>query len=237
MAGQATASPQLALPVGLEDEATLENFLTRPELAAVRAAAAVDPLRGDADEALIYLHGAAEGGKSHLLQAVCHRRPGAVYLPLDALGDEVDATRLLDGLEAASLVALDGLDAVAADAAWEEGLFHLINRARSAACPLWFAARRPPGALALALPDLQSRLAGGVVYALPAPDEEAKLAILRFRARRRGLELPDAVAKYLTSRGSRSLADLLAGLERLDAASLQLKRPLTIPLVREVMGW
>jgi DnaA family protein len=33
------------------------------------------------------------------------------------------------------------------------------------------------------------------------------------------------------------LGDLLAGLERLDAASLQLQRPLTIPLVREVMGW
>ena len=41
----------------------------------------------------------------------------------------------------------------------------------------------------MALPDLRSRLAAGLVFALPAPDDAARRAILVFRAARRGLRL------------------------------------------------
>ena len=49
--------------------------------------------------------------------------------------------------------------------------------------------------------------------------------------------LDDAVITYISSRERRSLDQLLSSLEKLDRASLQLKRPITVPLVREVMGW
>lgn len=229
---RAAASPQLPLPVGLADDATFGNFLPRPGrealLCAARDAAAAEPVS--------FLHGASEGGKSHILQALCHRQAGAVYLPLGDLA-AYNPNHVLADLEQASLVALDGTGAIAGRADWEEGLFHLVNRARHAGCPLWFAAARPPAELGIALADLRSRLAGGLLWALPAPSEEDKLAILRFRAERRGLRLEDAVARYLVTRGSRSLRDLLACLDHLDTASLQLQRPLTIPLVRSVMDW
>jgi DnaA family protein len=228
----ALASPQLPLPVGLADEATFDNFLARPGreavLSAARGAAAAEPLS--------FLHGGAEGGKSHILQALCHQRAGSVFLPLGDVA-AFAPERVLADLEQASLIALDDAHAIAGRAEWEESLFHLVNRARQAGCPLWLAATRPPADLGVALPDLRSRLAGGLLWALPAPSEEDKLAILRFRAQRRGLQLGEAVARYLVTRGSRSLRDLLACLDRLDTASLQLQRPLTIPLVRSVMGW
>ena len=228
----AVASPQLPLPVGLADEATFDNFLPRAGceamFSAARDAATAEPLS--------FLHGGAEGGKSHILQALCHQRGGSVYLPLgDVAAFAPD--RVLADLEQATLVALDDVDAIAGHAAWEEGLFHLVNRARQTGCPLWLAAARPPADLGVVLPDLRSRLAGGLLWALAAPSEDDKLAILRFRAQRRGLALGDAVAAYLVTRGSRSLRDLLACLDRLDTASLQLQRPVTIPLVRSVMGW
>lgn len=230
-------SPQLPLPVGLADAATLDNFLSRPALAALyAAAAAVTPGSDAGDEPLTFLHGAAEGGKSHLLQAVCHRREGAVYLPLADLRAHAPQ-RVLEQLEFAPLVAIDDVELITADAAWEEGLFHLVNRARARGCPLWLAARRPPAQLGLALADLASRLTGGVTWSVAAPSDDDKRAILRFRAARRGLALDDAVARYIVNRDSRLLTDLLASLDQLDRASLQLQRPLTIPLVRRVMGW
>ena len=69
-----------------------------------------------------------------------------------------------------------------------------------------------------------------------ASDEE-KAAILTFRARRRGMALPPGVAAYIVSRAPRALHDLLALLDDLDRASLVRKRPLSIPFVRETMGW
>ena len=65
--------------------------------------------------------------------------------------------------------------------------------------------------------------------------EEELREILKFRAARRGLELPDAVQDYLMTRTRRSPGDLLATLARLDAASLRAKRALTVPFVREAL--
>lgn len=224
---------QLALPVRLADEATLANFASRaalePLLHALKGGAAGD------FEPLSFLHGPADGGKSHLLQALCHRRDGAVYLPLCAV-HELPPAPLLAGLERAPLLAFDDLDCAAGRPDWEEALFGLINRARPACCALWFAARQPPATLPVQRADLRSRLGGGLTWAVPAPSDEEKIALLILRAGQRGLKLPESVAVYLCRRGSRALGDLLACLDRLDEASLRRQRPITLSLAQEVLG-
>lgn len=226
-----SVSPQLALQITLREEATLENFYPRPSLAELLHA-----LTSPQDELLSYIHGVPAVGKSHLLQGICHAVDGAVYLPLVDLVSLPPADLLRD-LESAALLALDDLGVVAGRDDWEEALFHLVNRARDRGCPLWVGAAQPAGALGIALPDLRSRLAGGVTWAVPESSDSEKEAILQFRSRRRGLPISDSVAHYLCSRDSRSLGDMLATLERLDHASLALQRPLTVPLVKTVMGW
>lgn len=224
-------SPQLPLQIGLQDETTFDNFCMRASLAPL-----LDSLARPTDEPLQFIHGAAGEGKSHLLQAVCHATEGAFYLPLDEL-QSLPAADVLQNLESASLLALDDLAAISGRADWEEALFHLVNRARAAQCSLWVAARRPGIDLGITLADLRSRLAGGVTWAINAATDAEKQRILQFRAERRGLVLPEPVAAYLCARESRALSDLIDALDRIDSASLQLQRPLTVPLVREVMGW
>ncbi|WOJ96409.1 DnaA regulatory inactivator Hda [Congregibacter brevis] len=223
-------SPQLALKIGLRDEATFENFCARESLAPL-----LDSMAHPCSEPLQFIHGSAGEGKSHLLQALCHATEGAFYLPLaDLQGMPPEA--LFQDLESAAVLALDSLELVAGQPEWEEALFHLVNRTRAANCPLWVAARRPAVDM-IKLPDLSSRLAGGVTWAVAASSDEEKLRVLQFRAERRGLRLSEAVAVYLCSRQARAMTDLMDALDRLDQASLQLQRPLTVPLVREVMGW
>lgn len=224
-------APQLALPVSLEEGATCENYWPCEAQRALLAAIE-QPLQ----EFMNYLHGASGAGKSHLLQAVCHRQSDAVYLPLAMLVD-APPEALLEALENAPLIALDDIDQVAGDAHWEEALFHFVNRARMADAVIWVAAARPAAQTNFLLADLRSRLAGGVTWGMPDYSDEDKQRILRFRAQRRGIDLPAAVAAFLCSRDSRALGDLLQTLERLDEASLQLQRPLTVPMVKQVMGW
>ena len=227
----ALAPRQLFLNLQPRDDATLENFLPLPG-----NSAALAMLRAGGDD-LVYLHGPAAVGKSHLLQGLCHAAGSrALYLPGAAVAD-YPAAEVLAGTEELALVCIDELDLLAGREDWEQALFHLYNRARESACRLCVAATRPPAALALALADLRSRLAAGLVFALPAPDDVARRAILTFRAERRGLRLSPEVAGYILARAPRGLVDLLAVLERLDEASLAARRPLTQPFVREVMGW
>ena len=222
---------QLPLQLRIDDSASFGNFAPAPSLAPLcHALAAVDR------EPLYFLHGGAEAGKSHLLQAACRAAGGhALYLPLAPLAG-ADPAALLQDLEGRARLALDDLQCVAGDGRWEEALFHLVNRCRASRCQLLLAARQPPAALAVCLPDLRSRLAGGT-WALPPHDDGDRARILRLRAQHRGLSLGAPVVDYLCRRASRSLGDLLAILERLDAASLQRQRAITVPLVREVMGW
>ncbi|MDO8862186.1 DnaA regulatory inactivator Hda [Haliea sp. E1-2-M8] len=232
-----TAGParQLALNMQLRDDATLASFLPAPALepllAAVRAQAA------PAGELLLFLHGSAGSGRSHLLQAACHLLPAAsCYLPLAELAT-LPGEQLLQGLESRQLVCLDDIDAVVGVEAWELALFHFCNRARAAGCRLLLSASASPRQLPVVLPDLQSRLGWGPVFQLPTPDDERKQAILRYRARCRGLDMPAEVSRFLVSRAPRSLADLMALLETLDSRSLAEQRALTVPFVKLVLGF
>jgi regulatory inactivation of DnaA Hda protein len=56
------------------------------------------------------------------------------------------------------------------------------------------------------------------------------------RAAARGMEMPADVATYILSRASRDTAELFTLLNRLDDASLQEQRKLTIPFVKSVLG-
>lgn len=178
-------------------------------------------------------------GRVTLLAALCaeadRRGLRAVLLPLPdllELGPE-----LLSGLEGTDLLILDGLEALAGQRVWEEALFHLYNRAlANPAGRLLFAARVPPRALAIALPDLRSRLQQATSYVLPQPDDAIRQQLLESGAARRGLVLAPDVEKFLLERGPRSLEAFMNGLEQLDRLSLRDQRRLTIPFVREVLG-
>ncbi len=144
---------------------------------------------------------------------------------------------MLAGVETLTLVALDDLDAVIGEEAWELALFDLYNRAREWGCRLLIAASGAPRNLNVKLPDLRSRLSWGVVYHLPAGTDEVKRAILRFRAQRRGLQMSEEVVAYIFARARRDLAQLLEVLDRLDRASLAEQRALSIPFIKQTLDW
>lgn len=228
---------QLPLPVRLSDDASFANFHL---CEANRSAVARIEHFVMGGSGSLYLHGPPGSGRTHLLQAACHalEANGAVivYLPLAALRD-VPPGELLAGLEAFALVCLDDADAVAGLPGWEETLFHLHNRCVETGCWLLIAATLPPAQAGFRLADLRSRLQGGEFVALALPDDEACIDALRLRARNRGLVLDPEVARFVWSRSQRSMGALIAVLDRLDAASLGAGRRLSIPFVKDVMGW
>lgn len=85
-------------------------------------------------------------------------------------------------------------------------------------------------------PDLRTRLGACLVFQLQVLADEDKVQALRAHARARGLELPADVATYLLTRSDRDLRALLGVLDLLDKSSLEQKRPLTVPLLRQLLG-
>jgi DnaA family protein len=230
---------QLPLGVRLRDDATFANYYPGANAAALGYVERLCEADAGWTESLIYLWGGAGVGCSHLLQAAClrfeQRGEPAVYLPLAEVVEYGPA--LLDNLEQCELVCLDNLDAVAGRADWEEALFHLFNRLRDSGRRLLLAANASPRELPVQLADLQSRLTLALVFQLQSLSDEDKLRALQLRASRRGLHLSDEVGRFILTRGERSMSALFELLERLDQASLQAQRKLTIPFLKETLGW
>lgn len=224
---------QLPLGVVLRDGASFDNYVSGENdeaLSGLRACA-------EGRENFVYLWGASGCGKTHLLHALSrqlsHQGETVVYLPLSDA--EALAPQALAGLEDVRLVCLDDLNAIAGKAAWEEAIFHLYNRLREQGNRLVVAADRPPAALGLALPDLQSRMTAGLVYHLRTLDDAQKAAALQLRASRRGIDLPPDVAGFMLRRCPRDMASLFDFLDHLDLAALAAQRRLTIPFVRQML--
>lgn len=222
---------QLPLGVRLHDRALFESFVVGANASAVAAArslAAAQP------GALLYLHGIDGAGKSHLLQAICASVPGSAYLPLREL--RAVGAGALEGLSGLPLLAIDDPQAIAASAEWERALFGLFNDCMAAGTSLAVAAPEPATDLPLQLADLRSRLASMPHFALRPLDEAGQREALRARAAARGIEIPDDTLQYLQRRFARDMSSLHGLLERLDAASLEAQRSLTVPFIRRVLG-
>ena len=228
-------SSQLVLGVQLRDEATFANFFVGSNQQAV---ASLANFLNDDQTNMIYLWGRADEGKTHLLQALCHlaseQQQTAFYLPLSS--DEGFSPEILQDIEHLPLLAIDDVDAICGDAQWEEALFHVYNRVRDIGSKLIVTANQSPTQLAVSLPDLRSRLAWGVTYHLAPLTEDEKLSALMLHAQTRGMHLSDEIGYFLLRRCSRDMRELMDILERLDHASLQEKRRLTIPFVKSVLA-
>lgn len=229
---------QLPLAYAWRDGLSFDNFCGVENVAVVQSLQHGTDGSGDQ---FIYLWGAPGVGKSHLLQAACQRAAGqdrtVAYFPLASFVDkQIDMpVEALDGLESLSLVCLDDVQTVAGVAHWEEALFHLYNRLRDSGTILLAAGDASPAGLGIDLPDLRSRLGWGPVFRVQEPQEDEKIHALQARAKARGFDLPDEVARYLIRRSPRDMTSLFALLDRLDQASLAQQRHLTIPFVRNLI--
>lgn len=227
---------QFPLRIRLRDEAGFHNFHAGTNQSVVDRlySWAVMPEPGS-----VVLCGDAGSGKSHLLNAVCLAAEAAGQKPVSLnLREAVAlAPEALQGFEGFDPVCLDDLEALPAEPAWQEALLHLFNRVQDAGGRILIASQQPPAALSWILPDLASRLKALPVWQLALPDDDQRAAMLRARAENRGLAMPEEVTRYILRRAPRDPGDLLGLLDRLDEASLQQQRRLTVPFVRQVLGW
>jgi DnaA family protein len=219
---------QLALDFASRPQPTLDNFV------AGRNGELLENLRrlaaGRARERFFCIWGRSGSGRSHLLKGTvaAFKRGGVAATYIACVAD----TQLPDGLDRVECVALDDVDRLGQDG--QIAAFDLYNTLRERNGALIASASAPPVQLALR-EDLVTRLAWGLVYQAHALSDEDKAQALADHAATRGWPMPREVSDYLLTRSRRDMPSLLATLEALDRYSLETRRPVTVPLVRELL--
>lgn len=171
--------------------------------------------------------GPRASGKSHLAR-IWADRAGAVYLRGHELWDPAAPLRRLG--DAVTCVVDD-----AEDMADETLLFHLYNRLAERGGGLLLTAGRPVAAWPLRLPDLRSRLLTAWPVRIGPPDDALLAALLVKQLADRQLHADAGVVPFLVNRIERSFAAARLVVRALDRASLRARRPLTMPLARQVL--
>jgi DnaA family protein len=220
-----TPQRQLLLDLKPGQPPTLDNFVVGANAELVERLGGLSHARNFES---LYIWGPEGCGRSHLLEATAEaarvQRP-VVFLRGTDAGSELKPPP-------GSLLVIDDLQGLAAEA--QIALFRTFNSIRFLGLALLLAGNEPPLRLALR-EDLRTRIGQTLIYEIQSLSHDEKAAALKRHAIKRGMLMDASVVHYLLRHGRRDLPSLIAMLDNLDRASLEQKRPPTLPLLRELM--
>ena len=223
---------QLLLDISPPLLPTLENFVPGRNLELFQTLKNI--LEGREQERFIYLWGVNGCGKSHLLQAVVEsfvqNKLDATYINCGKTQNLKIGIPVVDKVECLTIDDVDHLNA-----ATQIDLFNLYNHIRDECQSLMLVSGSVAPSQLNLREDLVTRLGWGLIYQVHELSDDEKIQAMKKHAKRKGFELTQDVCNYLLRHVKRDLPSLIVTLDALDLHSLREKRPITIPMLRELL--
>jgi len=248
--GHRVALKDLATSVPfLGEDYTFETFVTGPcNRLAHAASVAVSESPGKAYNPL-FIHGSVGLGKTHLLQATCHRvahdMPGASICYLSC---ETFVNHFIEAVECgklqgfryryrhADVLVVDDIQFLSDHEQTQEEFFHTFNTLYQSHKQIILSCDRGPGQI----PDLEERLISrfnwGLVARIDRPSYETRVAIVRKKARHRGIQLPEDVICFIAGSIDSNTRELEGAISKVAMLAQVLERPADLCLAEEALG-
>jgi len=233
----------------LNPDYTFENFVVGPcNQLANAACVAVGENPGTTYNPL-FVHGSVGLGKTHLLQAACHRirqtNPAAKILFLSC---ETFTNHFIEAVERGALhqfryryryvdvLVIDDIQFLAARERSQEEFFHTFNTLFQAQKQIILSADSPPKEIAGIEDRLVSRFNWGLVARIDRPCLETRIAIVQKKAKVRCIELPDDVVYFIASTIDSNTRELEGAITKVNAVAQQSGGRLAIEIARMALG-
>ena len=223
---------QLTFPWNKVNKSSLEGFFISQENSHLLSLLKDSDFSDD-----LFIYGTKESGKTFLLQAMCNSyssmSKSSLYIPLKkVMNFGVD---IFESLENIDLICVDGIEEVISKIEWEKAIFNLINKALISDSRLILTSSKDLKSLNFSLLDLESRIRKFQSYELHPINDKDIFDALKYISKLTSINLGDKEAKYLVTYSQRNISNLVHILESLDQLSMEMKRKITIPLIKEVI--
>jgi chromosomal replication initiator protein len=232
----------------LNEDYVFEHFVKGPgNQLGLAAATAVADAPAQAYNPL-FLHGSVGLGKTHLLQAICQkvlaRRPETRILYLSC---ETFVNQFISAVEAGDLedfryryrhvdmLLIDDIHFLAKKERTQEEFFHTFNTLYNSKKQIVLSCDSPPREIPTLEERLVSRFKWGLVTEIEEPDHETRVAIVRRKADRKGVALPEGVGELIADNIATNVRELEGAVLRVIGYASLTGKALTLDLAREAL--
>jgi chromosomal replication initiator protein len=234
--------------VDLDPRFTFDAFVVGPaNRLAVAAARRVADAPGSTYNPL-FIYSASGLGKTHLLSAIGHQAHShhdipVVFETLEQLMERVSAAveagernAFRSRIRGAGVLLLDDVQFVAGHRQTQEELIRAWDTLSSQGAQVVLTSDRPPQEIDGLDDRLLSRLSGGLIVDMSAPDYETRVAIARRKAEERGRPLATDVCQAVGRIAFTNVRELQGALNRLIAVQELEDRTITADEVVDLLG-
>lgn len=190
----------------------------------------------------LFLYGGVGLGKTHLLHAIgnfCYQRGQQVlYVSSEEFtNDLINAIRshttqaFREKYRHIDVLLIDDIQFIAGKESTQEEFFHTFNTLHGQDKQIVITSDRPPKALVTLEERLRSRFEWGLSADIQPPDLETRQAILRSKAERSGMRIPNEIIELIARRVQSNIRELEGALTRVAAFADLSGLPLTSQLV------
>lgn len=234
--------------LGLNPAYTFDNFVVGPNNRFVHAAAlAVSESPAKAYNPL-FIYGKVGLGKTHLMHAIAHciaaknQNLKIVYITSEQFTNQLissiqnEATgKFRARYRNVDVLLIDDIHFIAGKESTQEEFFNTFNTLHDAHKQVVLSSDRPPKEINKLEERLVSRFAWGLIADIQPPPFETRAAILKKKAERENVAIPDDVILYIAEKIKSNIRELEGALKRVVANAVLLKQNITLDLTRSIL--
>lgn len=196
----------------------------------------------------LFIYGGVGLGKTHLMQAICHRIKKQVQnSKICYITSERFTNELIDGIQHhataafrqkyrfADVLVIDDINFIAGKESTQEEFFHTFNALHDAHKQIIISSDRPPKEIANLQDRLVSRFSWGLTTDIQPPDLETRVAILKKKVEREPVSIPDDVIFFIAQLIKTNIRELEGALVRTIAYSLLEEKAINLELAKDVL--
>ena len=227
---------------------TFENFVVGPNNSyahAMAKAVTEDPGRSYNP---LFIYGNSGLGKTHLMYAIAnvlrrtHPEFRIIYVKGEDFTNELitaiqkaDVQSFRNKYRVVDLLLLDDVQFIAGKERTQEEFFHTFNALYEAKKQIVLTSDRPPKEINTLEERMKTRFEWGLLADIQPPDFETRIAIIRDKAVKMSIELPDEVSNYIAENIQSNIRQLEGAVKKIKAMHELMGERITVSLAENAI--